>query len=93
MKENVHIFRLLFLMWEREAWLHCTESIPVFFSSGLSMSHGTSIPQQCFTPVTGHYRKSKKPSELVDANLCSAADLSCVCMAHLIMATFHFPRI
>lgn len=59
MKENVHIFRLLFLMWEREAWLHCTESIPVFFSSGLSMSCGTSIPQQCFTPVTGHYRRAK----------------------------------
>lgn len=78
-----------FLMQEREAWLHCTESIPVLFSSGLSMPHGTSIPQQCFTPVIG----SKKTSELMDADLCSAADLSCVLMAHLIMASFHFPRI
>lgn len=82
-----------FLMQEREAWLRCTESIPVLFSSGLSMPHGTSIPQQCFTPVIGHYRKSKKTSELMDADLCSAADLSCVLMAHLIMASFHFPRI
>lgn len=82
-----------FLMWEREAWLNSTESIPVLLSSGLSMSHGSSVPHQGFTPVTVHYRKSKKTSELMDANLCSAADLSCVLMAHLIMVSINFSRI
>lgn len=52
--------------------MHCTESIAVLFSSGLSMPCGTNIPHQCFNPVIGHYGKSKKTSVLIGANLCSA---------------------
>lgn len=73
--------------------MHCTESVAVLLSSGLSMPYGTNITHQCFSPLIGHYGKSKKTSVLRGANLCSATDLSCVLLAHLIMASFYFSRI
>jgi len=85
-------FYYYFLM-RGEGWMHCTETIVILFSSGLSVPYGTNIPHQCFSPVIGHYGKSKKRSVLMGANLCSATDLSCVPMAHLIIASFYFSRI
>lgn len=72
--------------------MHCTASV-VLFSSAVGVPHGTSILHQCFSPIIEHCRESKNTSVLMGAGLCSATDLSCVLLAHLIMASFYFSRI